>query len=193
LKSLFEPVCDEFYIPITNVKGWADIHSRADIMKRFKEHDRAGKRIVLLYCGDHDPGGLCISDTLYNNFNDLSQAVEWWPNNLEIIRFGLNYGFIQENNLSWVENLETSSGKRLDSPKHPDHNKPYVKEYLAKYGARKVEANALVTRVEQGRQLMRDIINQFISDSQIMEYESKRQEQVNKLKRLINEQWKLAS
>ena len=191
LKSLFKPVCDEFYIPISNVKGWADIHSRADIMQRFKEHDESGKRIVLLYCGDFDPGGMNISDSLMSNFKDISRAVDWSPVNLEIIRFGLNYHFIINNDLSWVNNLETSSGKRLDDPKHKDHYKPYVQNYIQKYGARKVEANALVTRITQGRQLMRDTINRFIDDGEVLEYETVRKTQVNQLKTLINNQWKV--
>jgi len=42
------------------------------------------------------------------------------------VRFGLNKDFIERNRLTWIDNLETSSGKRLDDNKHNDHNKPYV-------------------------------------------------------------------
>ena len=44
----------------------------------------------------------------------------------------------------WINNLETASGKRLDDPKHPDHKKPYVQDYIREFGVRKREANALV-------------------------------------------------
>ena len=87
-------------------------------MHRFEEMEDAGKQCVLLYCGDHDPGGLAISDFLQSNFEDLSDAVGWFPDNLIIDRFGLNYDFIEENNLTWIDNLETSSGGRLDDPRH---------------------------------------------------------------------------
>ena len=33
LRSLFEPVCAQFHVPITNFKGWGDLNSRAAIMK----------------------------------------------------------------------------------------------------------------------------------------------------------------
>ena len=45
-------------------------------------------------------------------------------------------------NLTWIDNLETASGGRLDDPGHPDHKKFYVQDYLARFGARKVEARA---------------------------------------------------
>jgi hypothetical protein len=170
LKSLFKNVCRDFYMPLTNSRGWADIHSRANMMRRFQEHERDGRQCVLLYCGDHDPGGLHISEQLRHNLGELSEAVGWTPDNLIIERFGLNYDFVQEHGLSWVNNLETSSGKRLDDPRHKDYRKPYVQEYLKQYGARKVEANALVTRPKAGRQLCRDAVQKWIDQDNVDEY-----------------------
>jgi hypothetical protein len=31
--------------------------------------------------------------------------------------------------------------RRLYDPRHPDHAKPYVRDYIRRYGARKVEQN----------------------------------------------------
>ena len=92
LKSLFAPIC------------------------RFAHWERQGKRIVLLHCGDHDPGGLHISEFIRSNLEDVAKAAGWHPRNLEIDRFGLNYGFIQAQRLTWIDNLETGSGERLDDP-----------------------------------------------------------------------------
>jgi hypothetical protein len=100
----------------------------------FKRHEAEGRQDVLLNCCDHDPGGLNISEFLRSNLNDLARAVNWRPNKLIIERFGLNYDFIEAQRLTWIDNL------------HPDHNKPYVENYLKQFGARKVEANALVLR-----------------------------------------------
>ena len=171
LVSLFTPICEEYRIPIANAKGWADISQRADMMHRFAEWERKGKTPVLLYCGDHDPAGLAIKNHLRNNLSDLSEAVGWSPDNLIIDRFGLNYDFITANNLSWIDNLITGSGKDLASPKHPDHKKPYAQDYLKQYGARKVEANTLVVRQEQGRQLCRNTVNKYIQQDAPGQYE----------------------
>jgi len=176
LKSLFEPICKKYNVPLTNARGWSDIHSRAAMMDRFSEWEEKDKRCILLYCGDHDPGGLNISETILSNLWDLDDAVGM-PFSLEVDRFGLNYDFIMENNLSWVENLETSSGGRLDSPRHRDHYKPYVQSYLAKYGVRKVEANALVTRADAGRRLCEEAILKYLDTSKIIEHEEFIEEQ----------------
>jgi hypothetical protein len=129
---------------------------------------------VLLYCGDLDPAGEFMSDVIRKNIKDMSLSVEWWfadEDQLTIDRFGLNYDFVQAQGLTWIDGLETGSGEDLANPKHPDHFKPYVQNYLKKYGARKVEANALVARHEAGRQLCREAIEKYIDQDGIKEYE----------------------
>lgn len=185
LKGIFKPVCEEYKIPLGNNKGWADINSRAALMLRFKEWESKGKQCVLLYCGDHDPGGLNISDTIRTNLSALSNAVGWSPDNLIIDRFGLNYDFIIANNLTWIENLETGTGGRLDNPKHNDFNKPYVQNYLKQFGARKVEANALVTRVEEGRKLCEDAVLKYINLDGIDSYNDATKEARRQLQKAI--------
>jgi hypothetical protein len=111
LKSLFSRECRQYHLPITNISGWNDINSRAAMMRRFAYWEDRGKQCVLLYCGDHDPGGLRISEFIRSNFNDLTGAVGWSPDNLIIERFGLDYNFIRAQGLTWIDNLETSSGK----------------------------------------------------------------------------------
>jgi hypothetical protein len=170
LKGLFSSVCAEFRIPITNVSGWSDINSRAAMMRRFAAWEAKGKQCVLLHCGDHDPGGLHISEKIRKNLDDVSGAVGWRPDNLTIDRFGLNADFIAEHGLTWIDNLETGSGGRLDDPKHRDHKMPYVQNYLAQHGARKVEANALVVRPEAGRSLCREAILRYIPEDAVDEY-----------------------
>jgi hypothetical protein len=112
LVTLFAPVCRTNKVPLTNWRGWSDINSRAAMMNRFEAREDEGKKCVLLYCGDHDPGGLNISASIRQNMDQLAEAdgVDYWPDGIEIVRFGLNYDFIQENKLSWIENLETGSG-----------------------------------------------------------------------------------
>jgi hypothetical protein len=173
LIGLFLPVCEKYNLPIANGKGWSDLWLRADMMRRFQQWERAGKKPVLLYCGDHDPAGLLIKNSMRKNISDLSKAVGWSPDNLIIDRFGLNYDFIEENNLSWIDNLITGSKKDLANPKHADHKKPYVQNYIKEYGARKCEANSLVVRTEQGRQLCRDAVNKYVPPDAPAQYEER--------------------
>jgi len=187
LKTLFEPVCRKFHIPIATTKGWGSIHQRAEYGRRYKEAEEDGKIGVLLYCGDHDPPGLRISDHIRKNLEDLinsrwDDGTEGYnPSNLIIDRFGLNYDFIVENNLTWIDNLLTGSGNDLAHPKVdkktglPKPIEPYVQEYIKRYGARKCEANALVVRPQQASALCRNAIEKYLGPDAKMRFRQCRQ------------------
>jgi hypothetical protein len=168
--SLFEKPTAEFDVRMVNIGGWADVNSRVAMMRRFKYWEWRGKKCVLLVFVDHDPGGLHIAGFLLKNLADLSGAVGWSPDNLKIDRFGLNKDFIDRQRLTWIDNLETSSGERLDDPKHHDHDKDYVQSYIKKFGVRKVEANALVVCPEAGRKLCRQAILKYVSLDAVEDY-----------------------
>jgi len=168
LKTLFRPVCNTFHIPIATSKGWSSMLQRAEYARRFKEAEEHGLKCVLLYCGDHDPDGLRISQFILLNLVDLARIVwsdgteGYTPDKLVIDRFGLNHDFIIENNLTWIDNLITGSGRNLASPSHKFYKMPYVQNYLRDYGARKCEANALVVRPEQARALCTRAIERYL-------------------------------
>ena len=86
--SLFEKPTAEFHVPLINLGGWADINSRAEMMRRFNYWERRDKKCVLLVFNDHDPGGL-LSPFLAEECIDLPGAVGWSPRNSSLIRFGL--------------------------------------------------------------------------------------------------------
>lgn len=180
LVSLFRGTCRAYHIPLANGGGSSDVNVRAQSLRRFKHWHGQGKRCVLLYCGDHDPGGLLISDSLRKNFRDLANS--WYESPLdplgvvpiEIDRFGLNFDFIEKHGLVWIDNLKTNDPKMppLDDPRHPQHDYDFVQDYLAKYGVRKCEANALVTQSEAARDLCEQAIVQYIDTDAIDEYEA---------------------
>ncbi len=196
LKTLFRPVCQKFHIPIATSKGWSSMHQRAIYSRRFKEAEQKGLKCVLLYCGDHDPDGLRISDFLRKNIRDL-MFIEWAdgetgynPEDLIIKRFGLDYDFIEENKLTWIDNLITGSkgaiaelqngkivqGRTKSGKLHPNFNLPYAQEYLSKYGVRKCEANALIVIPKKSREFVRQAIVNYVGEEAEDRFEEKRQE-----------------
>jgi hypothetical protein len=175
LKSLFSDICKRYTIPLINIRGRTCLNSRAGTMRRFLEPERQGKTCVLLYCGDHDPSGLQISDAIRSDMESMTGATGYSPDGLVIDRLGLNADFIKRQRLSWTDNLITSSGEDLANPDHEDHRKPYVQDYLAKFGARKVEANALVVRPDAGRRLCLDAIRRYVSDEFLSGFEARRE------------------
>lgn len=182
LKTLFSPVCEQYHIPIATSKGWSSMLQRAEYARRFYEAETdKGLKCVLLYCGDLDPDGLRISEFIRSNLQELSNIV--WedgtpgydPSGLTIDRFGLNYDFIIANNLTWIDNLITGSGKNLADPSHRNFHMPYVQEYLATIGERKCEANALVIRPAESRAMVSGIITRYLGLDALARFESKRQ------------------
>lgn len=182
LVTLFQPICARFHIPIANAKGWSSILQRAEYCRRFAEAEERGLRCVLLYCGDHDPDGLRISETLRKNLEDVSK-IRWLdgvrgydPSELRIVRFGLEYDFIRANNLTWIDNLITGSGKDLGDRAHPNHGLPYVQTYLARIGRRKCEANSIVVIPEMGRRLCEQTILRILGRDADERFERKRRQ-----------------
>ncbi len=174
LKTLFKPICEKYHIPIATSSGWSSMLQRAIYGKRFKEAEEKGLKTILLYCGDHDPDGLRISDKIRKNLVDIKDII--WDNGetgynpakLKIVRFGLNNSFIKKHKLTWIDNLITGtkdkrlSGIGLENPKHPSHNMPYVQKYLKKYGGRKCEANAIITIPKKAQKLAEDVIQKYL-------------------------------
>lgn len=199
LKELWTDICEEYHIPIANAKGWSSILQRAEYARRFKEAEEKGLKCVLLYCGDHDPDGLRISDTIRKNLFDVksifwSDQVEGYdPTNLEIHRFGLNYDFIIENGYTWIDNLITGSGAELAKvnaegkieaglkvkgknagQKHQNFEMPYLQNYIKKFGVRKCEANAIVTTPTVARNLVREEIEKWLGPNSKERFADKR-------------------
>jgi len=189
LKTLFEPVCKKYHIPIATSKGWSSMLQRAVYAKRFKEAEDKGLQPVLLYCGDHDPDGLRISEFIKKNLEDLKD-ITWEdgeegydPDGLQIVRFGLDADFIQQHNITWINNLITGSGKNLASPNHKNHTMPYVQEYIKTFGVRKCEANAIVPMPVIARDLVETSITNFLGHEATSRFREKRR----KIKKTLDE------
>ena len=131
LRNLFEPVCEEIHVPITNFKGWSDLNSRAAMMRRFKSTRRRAGAAFCCCAATTIPAACTSPRRCARTSKTSAGAVGWSPENLIISRFGLNAEFIDRHGLTWIDNLETSSGGQLDDPDHNDHDKRYVQDYIA--------------------------------------------------------------
>jgi hypothetical protein len=164
LKVLFGPVCRRYRIPLVNGKGSTDINSRRRMLQRYRAHAEAGRDLVLLYFGDHDPAGLDIARVIKSNLMECANIrdVGFDPSPIGVVRVGLDAEQIDALDLPWIDNLETGSGKNLADPRHPDYRKAYVQDYIGTHGPRKVEANALARNPAAAQDLIESAINGFI-------------------------------
>lgn len=176
LKSLFETICQEYHIPIATGRGWSDILQRAEMARRFKQAEERGLKCVLLYCGDFDPYGNAISDTLLKNLFDIYGGTRYDPTKLKVERFGLNFDFIEENNLTWIDNLESGSGKNMALM-----DNRIIRDYIEQYGERKCEANALIVVPDAARNLCRESIEEWVDEDALGRFEEKEEQVRNEL------------
>lgn len=164
LVQIFRTVADRYNVRITNGKGDTDIHTRLAMLKRFRDHADAGRRCILLAIGDHDPKGLHIVEGLHRTIMSCGnlKGLDWDDPDFEVVNVGLTERQIDDLGLMKIGNLETGAGRDLSSPRHPDHHKPYVQDYIAQFGVWKCEANALVGHPRRARDLLESAINDYI-------------------------------
>lgn len=164
LVQIFRETADSYNVRITNGKGDTDIHTRLAMLKRFREHTFAGRRCVLLAIGDHDPKGLHIVEGLHRTIMSCAniKGLDWRYPEFDVVNIGLTEQQINDLDLMKIGNLETGGGRDLSDPRHPDHLKPYVQDYIARFGVWKCEANALVGKPQRARDLLESAINRFI-------------------------------
>ena len=196
VRNLFIDVCEKYHIPISNAKGWSDMLSRNDMIKRFKEAEQIGLIPVLLYYGDFDPAGIKIADTLRKNIIDLEKATKWNPKNLIIDHFGLTIDFINKNGILWIDNLITGGKRNLGNLyKQYKEGKENIKifdyeiKYIEKYGVRKCEANAILPIRDIAIKQCETVIIKYLGDNPFEVYnkEVKRiQQEITKLMRTVN-------
>jgi hypothetical protein len=99
----------------------------------------------------------------------------------------VNPDFIRHHRLAWIDNLETSSGERLDDHNYLDHYKDYVQSYIKRFGVRKVEANALVVCPEAARELCRQAILKYVSQLAIEKYRRRLAAEQRKVQRAVKQ------
>lgn len=181
--TVFNELCQKYHIPIANGKGWSSILMRAKMAERFKEAEELGKKTVLLYFGDHDPAGIDIADTMKKLLRDLELGTNYDPSNLIVNHFGLSYEFIEDNNIMWIDNLLSASGKK------PNYKNPKIIDYISKYGERKVEANVIILPEirEKVEELFEETILGYLGDNPLKDYDNQIDEEKTVMKETLAE------
>ncbi len=194
LRNLFEDVCNQYHVRLANAKGTAATSQLINRLRRFAKWQEKGKHCVVLYCGDHDPAGLRISNALRSNFEDwLSAFRQAYPehegfdfDDVVIERFGLNYDFIRKHRLSWTKGLVTASGMDLGDPDHYQHKHRDIQAYIKKFGERKVEADTLVVRPEAGRALCESAIMEYVNRDGIEKWQRAQRKKQREMRRALD-------
>jgi uncharacterized protein (UPF0335 family) len=174
--NLFEPICQEYHVPIVNSKGWPPILLRSHIADLCKVAEAQGLKPVLLLFYDHDPAGLKISGRFKQLLEDCERGTGWNPEELIVDRFGLNAEDIERYGLTWIENLRTSRGREAN-----DYG------YIQKFGRKKCESNALFKNDETlkaAEQICRNAIERYYGEDALERFEEKEEDAKEQLKEI---------
>ena len=79
-----------------------------------------------------------------------------------MVRFGLNRDQIDRLGLTVDRQPDHRLGQGPADPKHPDHDKPYVQDYIRAHWRRKVEANALARDPAAAAAMVEAAINRYV-------------------------------
>ncbi|MHB0964851.1 MAG: hypothetical protein ACYC36_00220 [Bellilinea sp.] len=90
LSGVLVPVCRELDIGITANKGYCSSSTMYEIGKRIDEKRSLGKKICILYLGDHDPSGIDMT-------RDVRERLEMYSrlHSIEVDRLALNWEQIE--------------------------------------------------------------------------------------------------
>jgi predicted Zn finger-like uncharacterized protein len=149
IRNLFEPICEEYHVPIASSKGWASNRNKFAVIRLAQKAHERGLTPVLLMFYDLDEVGLKISDTWEEKLDECARGAGGYGN-LIFDRFGLNREDVEELGLTWITD-----------PRN---------------GEEKVESNALFRNnetLEAGKRLCRDAIEKYLGKDALKRFEEK--------------------
>lgn len=127
LSGVLEPVCNELRITFTANKGYTSLSNLYEASRRMRRWVDAGKMVVVLYMGDHDPSGIDMTRDITERLDLLTGGRV-----TDVRRLALNMSQVEE--YGPPENPAKTTDSRFEG-------------YLADYGESSWELDALEPRV----------------------------------------------
>jgi hypothetical protein len=158
MESVLKPVADKYHIYFGVNKGYSSASTMYDLAQRVKAQLSEGKKVVILYLGDHDPSGLDMIRDIETRIKEFVQGgdepVSIGDDDVNIIQLALNMAQIRQYN---------------PPPNPAKISDPRAKWYISEYGNKSWELDALEPKVliniaEEGIQeyLDADLYNAWI-------------------------------
>ena len=179
IRNLFEPLCDQYHVPIVSSKGWSPLRLLYNVVQLSVRAESRGITPVLLLFYDHDPKGLKFTKLFRGKLEELRRATGWNPKGLIVERVGLNKEDIDKYNLTWIENLKSASGRESKD-----------QEYIDAFGRRKCESNALFRNentLRAAEDICRRAIESYYGEGAISRFKAKESKQRGCLKNVYDD------
>lgn len=150
MESVLKPVADQFHIYFGANKGYSSASTMYDLAKRLKERIEAGKKCIVLYCGDHDSSGLDMIRDIRERITEfLIKGEEECIFNIE----GEHQDILDEDNVEDYFQivplaLNMEQIKKYNPPPNPAKTTdPRAGWYIKTYGNKSWELDALKPEV----------------------------------------------
>lgn len=133
MESVLKPVTEKYHTYFGYNKGYSSASTVYELAQRVKAQILNGKKVVILYLGDHDPSGLDMIRDIRERIHEfLTQGETYIEPQFEVKQIALN-----------LEQI-----KKYNPPPNPAKiTDPRAKWYIAKYGQSSWELDALKPQV----------------------------------------------
>jgi hypothetical protein len=144
--SVLKPVADKYHIYFGTNKGYSSAVTIYDLAKRAKKQIDNGKKVIILYLGDHDSSGLDMIRDIHERVEEfLIEGEEYTEPNFKVVPLALN-----------MEQI-----KKYNPPPNPAKTTdPRASWYIKEYGKLSWELDALNPEVL--REIARDGILDYL-------------------------------
>jgi hypothetical protein len=138
LEGVLVPVCRRLDVPFTANKGYSSSSAMYEAGKRLEQKMDEGKRIVIVYLGDHDPSGIDMGRDVFDRLALFSGAGYW--DSAERVVEARNDGTFVVNRIA----LNMDQIRQYNPPPNPAKmTDSRAKGYVSKYGYESWELDAL--------------------------------------------------
>jgi hypothetical protein len=130
LSSVLMPIASQYHITYCFNKGYSSASAYYDLQNRVRDKLKAGKKVILLYLGDHDSSGIDMIRDIKERITEfLTSGDEYIAlDNFDVVPVALTWEQI----------------KKYNPPKNPAKlTDPRAGKYIAKYGQSTWEVDAL--------------------------------------------------
>lgn len=167
LSSIIEPICDKYHIRFNVNKGYSSASIMYKLSKRIAKKIDEGKEVILLYVGDFDPSGLDMVRDIDDRITEFLENGETYYN---------SYKFSIHHVALTLEQIN----ERNPPPNPAKIKDPRAKWYIAKYGKKSYEVEALkpqylINKIEEA-------IHQYIENDKYIKYLDKEKKQKEDMK-----------
>ena len=149
LSGILSKITREYHVSLMVNRGFSSTTAMHEAYARFAAQIEKGQDCVILYIGDHDPSGLCMSEDIQTRLKGFGL------NNIEVRRIALNMDQVQKYNLPENKLKKDDKGEPTD---------PRGIAYKNKFGDKSWEVDALSPLVLE--QLVRYEIESIINIDQ---------------------------